>query len=269
MTHCTSITLCISVRSIVYVWLLCASSVWMLTYVKAFRIATTAAYHRGSGVGIVARAITSSSARYATAVDQDKRQSSGGVVSINTNCIDYNPVFTKKLPFQELCSDPLLLQALHNRNMEIATDIQGETFAKIEKGQDVVIGAETGSGKTLAYMLPLLNRYIHTSTVNVAATMAAVEDENVEVEEAPVAVDSGLDEDLVVEDKGYNNLKSQQRGVILAPSNDLCDQIVNMTTFLFDHYKNNNVAIKVCKLCIFSFQSSECIGLLMINSTCL
>ncbi len=81
------------------------------------------------------------------------------VISINTDVIDYNPVFTTKKPFAEMITDPILLEALHGKGLQIATNIQSDVFDKIKSGQDIVIGAETGSGKTLAYTIPLLHRY--------------------------------------------------------------------------------------------------------------
>jgi superfamily II DNA/RNA helicase len=107
-----------------------------------------------------------------------------------------NPIFEEaRVPFRELLPQCLtVINSLEGRNLTHATSIQSKSIPKIMEGHDVVIGAETGSGKTLSYMLPLLAKFGTISSSKVNA---------------------------------------RKRGLILAPTNFLCDQIQDMANHLF------------------------------------
>merc|ERR1712216_603627 len=70
------------------------------------------------------------------------------------------------------------------------------------KGRDAMLCAETGSGKTLAYLLPLVNRIYH------------LHERAREVAKA--------------EGNAANPLQSSRPWVVLAPTSDLCAQILAM-----------------------------------------
>lgn len=124
-----------------------------------------------------------------------------------------NPIFTSKIPYSDICKNEVLLSALASMNITVATDIQQKTHKIIgEQGLDAIIGAETGSGKTLAYLVPLLERY----------TVAPPE---------PDVVQQTSDQD-----DEWDSLKSSPevkvkvfRGIIFAPTSELCDQIMAMS----------------------------------------
>ncbi len=104
-----------------------------------------------------------------------------------------NPIFTTKHPFDALCKSSHLLEALVSKKLYASSDIQGLSYQPIFDGKNVVIGAETGSGKTLSYILPLLDRYLVKQSQKSSSSLA---------------------------------------GIILAPTNSLCDQIIDMTNFI-------------------------------------
>lgn len=107
-----------------------------------------------------------------------------------------NPIFEEaRVPFRELIPQcPAIINCLEGRNLTHATSIQSKSIPKIMEGHDVVMGAETGSGKTLSYMLPLLAKYGTTSS---------------------------------------SKANDRKRGLILAPTNFLCDQIQAMSNHFF------------------------------------
>jgi len=104
--------------------------------------------------------------------------------------------------FEELGIHPKLVHALAAQNIVRPTVVQAGAFVPVAKGKDVVLRAETGSGKTLAYLLPLLNRVYH------------LHDRAREL----VKADSNA----------ANPLQSSRPWVVLAPTSDLCAQILAM-----------------------------------------
>jgi len=104
--------------------------------------------------------------------------------------------------FEALGIHAVLAQALASQGILRPTLIQAEAFRPLARGRDAVLRAETGSGKTLAYLLPLVNRVYH---LHDRVKQAARTDAN-----AP------------------NPLQSNRPWVVLAPTSDLCAQILAM-----------------------------------------
>lgn len=102
--------------------------------------------------------------------------------------------------FEDLGVHPTLVKALAAQNIVQPTVVQADSFGTVVKGRDVVLRAETGSGKTLAFLLPLVNRIYH---LHDRAKEAAVVG-------------------------GPNPLQSSRPWVVLAPTSDLCAQILAM-----------------------------------------
>jgi CRISPR/Cas system-associated endonuclease/helicase Cas3 len=125
-------------------------------------------------------------------------------VSFEAASTETNPIFQNSASFLELCENYELVKALERNNYSLATDVQTRSFSFIKSGKDVVIGAETGSGKTLAYLLPLVDRAIEVRKTQ------KIED--------------------------YKTM----RGIILAPTSELCDQIIRMTKFITETLKEKN-----------------------------
>lgn len=97
---------------------------------------------------------------------------------------------------------PALVQALATLGIHRPTVVQAEAFRPLSSGRDTVLRAETGSGKTLAYLLPLANRIYRLHDL---AREAARTDSN-----------------------AVNPLQSSRPWVVLAPTSDLCAQILAM-----------------------------------------
>eukprot|EP00928_Gymnodinium_smaydae_P027348 TRINITY_DN21179_c0_g1_i2.p1 TRINITY_DN21179_c0_g1~~TRINITY_DN21179_c0_g1_i2.p1 ORF type:complete len:294 (+),score=38.71 TRINITY_DN21179_c0_g1_i2:49-930(+) len=112
---------------------------------------------------------------------------------------DYEGLWSNRT-FDELGVHPLLIRALEDQGIVRPTVVQAEAFRPLARGRDTVLRAETGSGKTLAYLLPLVNRiyHLHDRAKQAAAEGAA------------------------------NPLQSSRPWVILAPTSDLCAQILAM-----------------------------------------
>jgi ATP-dependent RNA helicase RhlE len=62
--------------------------------------------------------------------------------------------------FDELVTDPDLLDALDQRGFERTTPVQSAVLPYALAGKDVIGCAETGTGKTAAYLLPILSRLL-------------------------------------------------------------------------------------------------------------
>jgi superfamily II DNA/RNA helicase len=105
------------------------------------------------------------------------------------------------------------VQALQSKGLSRATDIQGLAYEQIYNGTDVLIGAETGSGKTLAYMLPLIDRYVQNQ--------------------------------LTHGDEMHQHPLPAVQGIILAPTNSLCDQIIEMSMFIQDYLKQHSINVQL------------------------
>lgn len=135
-----------------------------------------------------------------------------------------NPIFDNiQTSFAELLPGyPTLVDRLKTQGLEYATSIQSKTIPAILSGKDTIIGAETGSGKTLSYMLPLFIKYglqplSMKSEEHNRQTYPG--QENAEGQIASVSP------------------RKPFRGLILAPTNELCDQIYRMSSFLFSPYE--------------------------------
>jgi hypothetical protein len=143
--------------------------------------------------------------------------------------LERNPIFHSQIQFKDLCQAPALVEILESNRFINATDIQAKCFAEIVQGNDVIVGAETGSGKTLAYFLPVLDKLMATEKkLDTNSTEGAVDDSIVR--------------------KSY-------RGVILAPSTELCNQIVRMTQFLVDaanQTENTKVSLGIIISLVYS-----------------
>jgi len=105
--------------------------------------------------------------------------------------------------FETLGVHPELVQSLAAQDILRPTVVQAESFAPLVKGKDVILRSETGSGKTLAYLLPLVNRVYH---LHDRAREAA----------------QGPDPDAA------NPLQRSRPWVVLAPTSDLCAQVLAM-----------------------------------------
>lgn len=103
----------------------------------------------------------------------------------------------------------------------MATDIQSKSYQSIFDGKDVIVGAETGSGKTLAYFVPV--------------------------------IDKAIQKQLAPSDMDSSSLRTS-RGIILAPSGELCDQIVRMTQPLVKSLANEqtlSILLGISKTLVF------------------
>jgi ATP-dependent RNA helicase RhlE len=66
------------------------------------------------------------------------------------------------LTFADFNFDESLLEGLTSMNFNKPTPIQEQAIPVIQTGRDVIACAQTGTGKTAAYILPILNKIIHT-----------------------------------------------------------------------------------------------------------
>jgi superfamily II DNA/RNA helicase len=135
-----------------------------------------------------------------------------------------NPIFDNiQTSFAEfLPGYPTLVDRLKTQGLEYATSIQSKTIPAILSGKDTIIGAETGSGKTLSYMLPLFIKY-------------GLQPLSMKSEEHHRQIYPGQENS-----EGQIASVSPRRpfrGLILAPTNELCDQIFRMSSFLFSPYE--------------------------------
>jgi ATP-dependent RNA helicase RhlE len=68
------------------------------------------------------------------------------------------------LGFRNFNLDPRLIEGLDAMGFNKPTPIQHSTIPIILSGKDLVACAQTGTGKTAAYILPILNKIIHSET---------------------------------------------------------------------------------------------------------
>lgn len=64
--------------------------------------------------------------------------------------------------FEELTSAPELLQAIRDLGWQAPTPVQAKAIPAAREGRDLVGIAQTGTGKTAAFLLPALERQIHS-----------------------------------------------------------------------------------------------------------
>ncbi|RYH30360.1 DEAD/DEAH box helicase [archaeon] len=141
-----------------------------------------------------------------------------------------NPLFSQEsVPLQSLIHLPSLKQVIFETAFQKASAIQQHSYEPIFAGKDVIVGAETGSGKTLAYFLPLVDRYLSLKA------------------DMPAAVDKSADSWEEAADKLLPNA-GPQVGIILAPSNPLCDQVMSMVSPLVNKLKEDGVSVRLSKL---------------------
>jgi superfamily II DNA/RNA helicase len=66
------------------------------------------------------------------------------------------------LTFKEFGLDESLLEGIAASGYENATPVQEQVIPLILKGKDIIASAQTGTGKTAAFLLPIVNRLIHS-----------------------------------------------------------------------------------------------------------
>lgn len=66
------------------------------------------------------------------------------------------------MTFSDFNFDPKLSEGLDSMGYEKPTPIQQQAIPVILQGKDVIACAQTGTGKTAAYILPVINKMIHT-----------------------------------------------------------------------------------------------------------
>jgi ATP-dependent RNA helicase RhlE len=64
--------------------------------------------------------------------------------------------------FKDFNFDSTLLEGLDSMGFDKPTPIQEKTIPLIMDGKDLIACAQTGTGKTAAYILPILNKIVHT-----------------------------------------------------------------------------------------------------------
>jgi ATP-dependent RNA helicase RhlE len=64
--------------------------------------------------------------------------------------------------FKDFNFDPTLLEGLDSMGFDKPTPIQQQAIPLIMQNKDVIACAQTGTGKTAAYILPIINKLIHT-----------------------------------------------------------------------------------------------------------
>ena len=68
------------------------------------------------------------------------------------------------MTFHEFNLDPKILEGLDAMGFNKPTPIQQQAIPVILENQDLIACAQTGTGKTAAYILPVLNKILHTET---------------------------------------------------------------------------------------------------------
>jgi ATP-dependent RNA helicase RhlE len=68
------------------------------------------------------------------------------------------------LTFQDFKFDDRLMHGLDAMAYKKPTPIQEQAIPMIQEGHDLIACAQTGTGKTAAYLLPVLNKILHTET---------------------------------------------------------------------------------------------------------
>lgn len=66
------------------------------------------------------------------------------------------------MTFKDFSFDSRIVEGLDSMGFDIPTPIQQQTIPLILEGRDVIGCAQTGTGKTAAYILPILNKIIHS-----------------------------------------------------------------------------------------------------------
>ena len=67
--------------------------------------------------------------------------------------------------FNKLNLDSRLLHTIADRGYQEMTAVQEQTLSKTLKGLDVAVQSQTGTGKTAAFLITLLERFLHDSTL--------------------------------------------------------------------------------------------------------
>ena len=76
---------------------------------------------------------------------------------------------SRNLTFKEFGLDESLLEGIAASGYENATPVQEQVIPLILNGQDIIASAQTGTGKTAAFLLPIINKLLHSradDTVN-------------------------------------------------------------------------------------------------------
>lgn len=66
------------------------------------------------------------------------------------------------MTFKEFGLDESLLEGIEASGYENATPVQEQVIPLILQGKDIIASAQTGTGKTAAFLLPIVNRLIHS-----------------------------------------------------------------------------------------------------------
>jgi superfamily II DNA/RNA helicase len=66
------------------------------------------------------------------------------------------------LTFKEFGLDESLLEGIDASGYENATPVQEQVIPLILNGQDIIASAQTGTGKTAAFLLPIINKLLHS-----------------------------------------------------------------------------------------------------------
>lgn len=80
----------------------------------------------------------------------------------------------KQPTFQELITEPVILNALRQLEISVPTPVQAASIPVALAGKDLIAQAQTGSGKTLAFSLPILSKLfqskVHEGTLALILT---------------------------------------------------------------------------------------------------
>jgi superfamily II DNA/RNA helicase len=71
-------------------------------------------------------------------------------------------ITTNHLTFHDFPFDPALLDGILSMGFEKPTPIQEQAIPVILNGRDIIACAQTGTGKTAAYVLPVMQRILHS-----------------------------------------------------------------------------------------------------------
>lgn len=100
----------------------------------------------------------------------------------------------KELSFHKMELDDRILKGIAKLGWMNPTKIQEKAIPLILEGKDVLIRAKTGSGKTAAFVIPLVQKIIKSK---------------------------------------QHQQEQKVSSLILAPTKELCDQILKVSAFLF------------------------------------
>ena len=137
-------------------------------------------------------------------------------------------IFGNKSSFESCGLSTQLLSALSSAGKSIPTVIQAKSFAAIESGQNVVVGAETGSGKTLAYLIPIIDGIIKKG------------------------IEKSSDQEVPV--------RSYPSAIIVVPNKELCSQVCRMATEILTHLPSTH-GVSIGKTFFVCFSSGSKIKL--------